>query len=159
MIRRPTPHATLYQWHNLALTGARVPITSDPQCGYFLRATGRRNDKATRYIPASIYVDALVDAETGDLTGPEILRCEIGGAQKDPAEEWTWLAGKPITRKEYQRLVAERAFGGVALEPEPAPAVPEIEYRAIEKPDSYEPRITKPEPPLAVLTDGTKMDF
>lgn len=148
MIRRPTPPEIAYRWYTGTLAGNRLPITTDPQCGYFLRATGRKNDKATRYIPASIYLDSPTDPETGELTGPEILRCEIGGVQKSPAEEWLWLANRPISRKEYQRLLSELAFGGIVLEP-----ASDLTLVSTALEGCIEQR------PPESLSDGTKLDF
>lgn len=111
---KPTPYAQLYAWHEsaLPLDGTRGPsITNEPQCGWYMRATGARNDPETKHYPAMIWMEQPVD-ENGDLAGDEALRCRVNGKDRDPREEWTWLAKRPITRQTYMMLMAQQ-FGGV----------------------------------------------
>lgn len=122
---KPTPHAKLYAWHEAALPmeGRGPSITDEPQCGWYMRATGPRNDDGTKYYPAMIWMESPVD-ENGDLTGDEVLRCRVNGKDRDPRQEWTWLAKRPITRQTYMNLMAQAFDGGVepksAAEAKPA---------------------------------------
>ena len=113
MIRVPTPDHILYSWHRAMMAhqadklNVEAPDTThDPQCGWFLRQYGRRGQDDYQMVPASIRISREVDEETGDLLGPETLICEVGGVPRDPNEEWTWLAKRPIPREEYMRLKA-----------------------------------------------------
>lgn len=108
-MRKPTSLVKLYAWHAAALTSdsARGPsITDAPQCGWYMRATGARNDPDTKHLPAMIWMVQPVDPETGELIGEEILRCRVNGKDRDPREEWTWLAKRPISAAQYMEILA-----------------------------------------------------
>lgn len=47
------------------------------------------------------------DGEGTVLMSDDILRCTINGEDRDPFEEWSWLAGHPITEAEYKYLMAD----------------------------------------------------
>ena len=57
-------------------------------------------------MPARIWLDQNLDAEAGELLGDERLRCEVGGKERDPGEEWLWLANYPVSEADYLYLVA-----------------------------------------------------
>jgi hypothetical protein len=35
------------------------------------------------------------------------MRCEVGGEEREPEEEWIWLASRPVSKAEYMRLLAQ----------------------------------------------------
>lgn len=99
-MRRPTPEAEAYAWHRAAINGERPPvIEGEPECGFF----SMRMVKGGPRVPARIWLDQDIDPETGELTAPEILRCEINGESRDPYRVWTSL--RPITEEAYHALV------------------------------------------------------
>lgn len=104
-IRTPTPQHELYAWWVASLAGERPQITHEPQCGYFKR----RLVKDGPWIVARIWLHQETDS-IGELTAPEEMRCEVDGKERDPVDQWTWLAGRPITREEYRHLRAVRTW-------------------------------------------------
>lgn len=106
MIRTPTPLADLYAWHRAALAGEKPQITHEPQCGWFKR----RLVQGGALVAARIWLHQEIDPETGDLTAPEELRCEVGGKPRDPVDEWTWIADAPISESEFNFMVADAAY-------------------------------------------------
>lgn len=101
MGRTPTNNNRAYAWHRAALAGEKPPIHTTPECGWF----ARRLVKGGPLLPARIYFEAPVDAETGELTGDEILKCVVGGQERDPETEWLWLAERPISREKYAQML------------------------------------------------------
>jgi hypothetical protein len=121
-MRAPTPLPPLYEWHRRAIAGERPPIHSEPQLGWFKR----RLVKGGPWVPARIFLHQEIDEETGELVAPEELRCEVNGKERDPVEEWTWLAANPIGEAEYLFLVADAAWlrDHKPTAPEANPSVP-----------------------------------
>jgi len=87
------------EWHRRALAGESLPITTTPECGWFLQKNGKGS-----FLPASIYWERQVD-ENGEIIGDDILRAEVGGAARDPEEIWPWLAKRPISKSEYDKYL------------------------------------------------------
>lgn len=109
MIRQPTPLWEILRWHHNALAGRKPPIhESEPQCGWFRR----RLVRAGPWVPARIWLEQEVDEETGELVADEVLCCEVCGEPKDPYDQWTWLAGQPISEEEFNHLMAVRRWAG-----------------------------------------------
>lgn len=114
-MREPTLLTDLYAWHRAALAGLKPQITSEPQCGWFRRrlvprySNGVLNRNAP-FVPCRIWLHQEIDAETGELAGPEELRCEVAGKPRDPIDEWAYLADSPITEAEYNFMVADAAY-------------------------------------------------
>lgn len=99
MMRQPSPMARLYAWHRAALAGHAPPIHEGlPECGWFKA----RMVKGGPWVPVKIYVQRDIDPETGELTSPEVLRCEVGSEERDPARMWTYLT--PISRADFEAL-------------------------------------------------------
>ena len=108
-----TPHIA-FKWHRDMLAGKTPATTHEPQCGWFRR----KLVKGGPFVPARIYLDQVTDPETGELTGDEVMRCEVNGEQREPDSEWTWLADKPISRTEYLEMIAATfASGASTTEP------------------------------------------
>lgn len=106
-MRAPTPLAPLYEWHRASLDPSvkLLAITGEPQCGWYTR----RLVKGGPIVPARIWLHQEID-EDGELVGPEILRCEVAGKERDPDEEWMYLADSPITQAEYDFRVADASW-------------------------------------------------
>lgn len=93
------------EWHRKKMAGEAAATTTTPECGWFLRPVGKVG-KETKYLPASIYWEPRVN-DDGERVNDDILRCEVGGAQVDPEEEWLFIAKRPISKDEYDmRTVA-----------------------------------------------------
>lgn len=82
------------RWYWDALAGKKPPLTTTPECGYFV---AKINGKM---VPARIYWEGPTD-EDGNPCGDETLRCEIGGTQRDPEEAWLWCARRPVSFEEF----------------------------------------------------------
>lgn len=108
MNRQPTPRSILYAWHASALIAvakygdlraAGIEIDPNaPECGYYKR----RMIRGGPHMPAEIWMEQ--PTEGGELIGDERLRCEIDGRPADPIDQWTFLAGRPISEKEFRHL-------------------------------------------------------
>ena len=92
-------------WWTDALAGKLPQITQEPQCGYFRR----KLVKGGPDVAARIWWDGERD-ESGWLIGDETLRCEVDGKICDAEDQWTWLAGNPITIEEWKYLSARRSW-------------------------------------------------
>ena len=79
------------------------PIHEDnPIPGYYKRRLVRNGP----WVPATIWIDGGErDPETGDLLSDETLRCLVNGRLADPYKQWTWLAGHPIKKREYDAML------------------------------------------------------
>lgn len=139
-MRKPTVLPDLYAWHRQALAamkhhnalgpiakrrageiygqmyravrsgapgaGGLPQITQEPQCGWFKR----RLVKGGPWVPARIWLEQPTDPETGELAGDEVMRCEVGGKERDPVDEWTWLCSAPITEADFLYLTADAEY-------------------------------------------------
>lgn len=105
-MRKPTPEADAYAWHRAALAGQAPPIHGHPEAGWYKR----RLVKGGPIVAARIWIHSPIDPETGELIGPEIFLCEVAGQARDAQEEWTWLAYDPISKAQYDYLVADAAW-------------------------------------------------
>lgn len=104
-LRRPTPHEIAYAWHANALLGAygdEVIINPDePQCGWFQR----KLVKGGPMVPARIWLFFETD-DAGELVDEEVLQCEVNGERADAVEQWSYLAGHPITEQQFSYMTA-----------------------------------------------------
>lgn len=46
----------------------------------------------------------------GELTEPEVMVCEVDGQERDPSDQWTYVADQPITRERYRFMAANAAW-------------------------------------------------
>lgn len=90
------------------MNGTYQITANDPQCGFYKRSKQVYNTLEKVWVPAKIYLIREIDEETGELLSPEVVACMIDGIRKDPIEEWTWLAGQPISEEAYLKLESER---------------------------------------------------
>ncbi len=75
-----------------------------PEVGYYWRRYHRNGPK----LPAMIWDASPRDEDTGELIGDEKLCCIIDGRAVDIKKNWTWIAGNPISKKDYDALVRAR---------------------------------------------------
>ena len=108
LVRQPTPHARLYAWHQDALDGLRPVIREDAYCGWYKR----RYVRGGPWVPARIWMEQPTDDE-GLLTDDEKMLCEVGGKLCHPEDEFSWLAGNPITKEEFEHLMRVREWARV----------------------------------------------
>lgn len=104
-LRTPTTEQTALAWWRDALAGKAPQITSTPEAGYFKRKLVRGGP----WVAALIWIESDVD-DNGELTGDERFRCQVGGQERDPHEEWTWLCANPVTKEEFDFIVADAAW-------------------------------------------------
>lgn len=95
-----------YGWWNEELIVSGQPVPDEPQCGYF----ERRLVRGGPYVPARIWRDIEMDFFTGEQTGSEVLRCQVGTKPADAVIEWSRLAQRPISVQKYQFEMADRAW-------------------------------------------------
>lgn len=92
------PDDLRFAWWRDAIAGLKPPIViGEPQPGFYQR----RLIKGGPFVPVRIYWHGPRDAE-GQLIGDEVLICEVDGKRRDAEDEWTWVAGMPITQAEYE---------------------------------------------------------
>jgi len=87
----------------LAHPGQALPEM--PQSGYFQRKLVRGGP----FVPARIWREPHIDAETGQPSGMDVLRCEVGGKVRDPFAEWTRLSMTPIKKSDFEFGKADAA--------------------------------------------------
>lgn len=116
-MREPTSKDRLYAWHAAALRGTNpglhegvdgIPEDDSGMwpCGWYRV----RHVKRGPYVPARIYVFALVDPATGELIADEQCRCEIDGEPRNPMREISWMIAEPIKRSEFEYMTALRRW-------------------------------------------------
>lgn len=154
-MRRPTTEEVAYRWHAAMLeaqvTGGKGPPIheNDPQCGFFMKK--RTNHRDSDFVPCRIFLESPTDPVTGELTGPEVMRCEIDGRRVDVSGMWTWLAGRPISEDRYMEMIA----GSFRMTPEPEKvAAAPAQILTSDAPES-DPAPTLPKPPQ----NGTQTVF
>lgn len=108
-MRSPTDMVAAYAWHRSAMLGHGAPVhDGHPQCGWYRR----RMVKGGPWVPARIWLHQVIDAETGNLTEPEIILCEVDGKEEGAIHAWTWLARNPISQADYDAMNDEKAWAG-----------------------------------------------
>ena len=84
----------------------------------------RRLVKGGPWVPVLLFVPCPLDPHTGEpLDRPRHPLCLIADDPADAMEQWSWVAGQPISRAEYLYLMAVRAHA-IAHEPEMPEANP-----------------------------------
>lgn len=118
-MRRPTCDDSLWRWWRAAMNGEKPVITDEPQVGFYKRVLV----KGGVMVPAKIWMYQAVDHETGELIEDEQLQCEVNGQYADAQDQWSWLCSNPISRAEFNYLMA-RIEHAVRHEPDDAFADP-----------------------------------
>lgn len=119
-MRQPTSPTILLAWHSNAMLGVLGEGTgldaNEPQPGWYKR----RLVKGAVFVPARIYVEQIVDEDTGELVEDEKLCCEVNGRAEDPYEQWLWLCINPISQADFDYLTARGAWTKSYAPDEPA---------------------------------------
>jgi hypothetical protein len=104
--REPTPPDHVFGFYWRALNGAREEITEqDPQAGWWQIRLVKRGP----WVPVRIWLEQEI-GECGELLSPEVLKCTVDGAEKDPREVWQWCCTRPIEEHHFRYLTALRAW-------------------------------------------------
>lgn len=93
-------------WYTEELAVPGQPVPDLPQCGYY----ERRLHKHGVFVPAVIFREREIDPITGEPTGQDILRCQVGEKLVDPVLEWPRLFRYPISQSKYQFEMADAAW-------------------------------------------------
>lgn len=108
-MRRPTSPDEAYAWHRAAVAGENpVIVGSEPQPGWYRR----RLITGGPWVAARIWWHQVVDPATGELTEPEELQCEVDEKDRDPFDQWGWLADNPISAVRYCEMIAKKQWAG-----------------------------------------------
>lgn len=104
-MRQPTLDAL--HWWREALAGRRLPTHEDEyHCGFFkTRRPGPEPWRERPMVPARIFLEQLIDHNTGELIGDEKVCCEIDGKRWPIEEGWMLCAKRPISQDEYAELI------------------------------------------------------
>lgn len=141
-MRKPTPLSEAFAWHARAMKALSdaskryapegpegqkfwIELRDDglllfpdgPQCGWYRR----RLIRGGPWVPARIWL--VQSIEDGMLVSDEFQRCQVNAAERDPEEEWLWLARQPITHDEFVYL-AKVAGWAEAYDPNDPAAQP-----------------------------------
>jgi hypothetical protein len=119
LIRAPIPDETAFAWWREALAipeyeRRSTPVADEPQCGYFQR----KLVKGGIMVPARMWLEQDI-GDDGELLGAE-LRCEVNGSPADPFDQWSHIAGNPISEGEFNYMVARRNWAAWHAPHEPA---------------------------------------
>lgn len=119
-MRAPTDRRELYRWWSTVIAaigdfrslreavdrGVKIgPIPDDPQCGFYKR----RLTVGGPFVEARIYLEQPLTRD-GELAGDEVLKCQIGDDFYDPADQWPYLANRPISQEEYRFGAGHRRY-------------------------------------------------
>lgn len=116
------------EWWAEELLVAGQAVPDEPQCGFYQR----RLAPGAVFVPARIWREPETDLITGEATGQQLLRCEVGNEARDAAMEWSVLSQNPITRAKFDFEMADRkwAFQYAPGDPKANPNSP-IDRRAL----------------------------
>lgn len=95
---------------------------NDPIVGWYRRRLVRQGP----FVPARIWLaDGDRDPETGELVSDQKLLCQVwdghGPQERDVYDEWSYLAGNPITEAEFNTMVATMDWARNTVAPEGDP--------------------------------------
>lgn len=107
-IREPSSFRKAYAWHRAALADPDHPRSDGyPEAGWYQT----KMVKGGPWVPVLIRIVSVTDDETGELTEPEHLVCEVDGIAKSPRTmERLWTHLRPISKAEYDSLVGRCLF-------------------------------------------------
>lgn len=127
VVERQGPLEQMEWWvEELLVPGQAVPDL--PQPGYY----ERRLTKGAVFVPAVIWREEETDPITGEETGQQILRCQVGETARDPIQEWSRLFKSPITKEKYEFEMADRRWAAAYApdDPKSNPSTP-IDRRSL----------------------------
>lgn len=97
---------------------------NDPIPGHYKR----RLVKGGPMVPARIYVIDGDRDQDGELDSDQTLACEVwderGPVRQDPFDQWSYLAGNPITEAEFKSMTAVFRWAAGTSAPEGKPSEP-----------------------------------
>lgn len=105
-MRRPTPLTECLAWWKAALECPPDTTPQEPQAGWYKR----KLVKGGVFVPARLWLDQWIDADTGELMADERLQCEVNREWADAEDQWTYLAANPISEAEFNYLTASIAW-------------------------------------------------
>jgi hypothetical protein len=115
----------------------------NPEAGWFRRRLIPKGP----WVPARIWIEPPeTDAETGEVTAPERMLCEVDGKRVDVFRAWTWLGQNPISEDQFMDM---KAAGFRDLAPDDAPELDVLRDEGPRGPDPMpeEPaQESRPEP-------------
>ena len=115
-MRQPTSRAEVYRWYDAVMRGEFVQITGEPQAGWFRR----KLVKGGPFVGARIWMHQVLDHD-GLLADDERLRCEVNGREVfNVVDQWTYLAGNPISEDEFSHLLRLSRWAARNAEDHPA---------------------------------------
>jgi hypothetical protein len=98
-MRQPTPWAKIYEWHSDMMAGLEPPRHEiEPHAGWYKV----RLVKGGPFVPAEIWLDQVIDDETGELADDELLFATVNGQPADPMK--IWLSCRPISQAEFDAM-------------------------------------------------------
>lgn len=97
------PEEALAWWRGALLRPekSREGIPDEPRCGWFKRKLA----KGGVFVPARIWLEQEI-GEDGELLDDPKLLCEVNGQPAEPDDQWSYLAGNPISEAEFKYLTA-----------------------------------------------------
>lgn len=105
-MRTPTSIEAQFAFHRRALAGARDTIVEDlPEVGFWKMRLVKRG----AWVPVRIWLEQEI-GDDGELLAPEVVKCTVDGAEKDPREVWQWCCTRPIAEHEFRYMTALRAW-------------------------------------------------
>lgn len=104
------------EWYREEMAASGQKIPDEPQAGYYQRRLVRQGP----FVPARIWREPELDANTGEPTGADLILCEVDGRRRDPLAEWARLATQPITVDEYRFLVKNAEWARTHAPHDPA---------------------------------------
>lgn len=117
-MRRPTTDDEAYAWHRAVMANPQAQIVHDnrPQCGWYKC----RLTRGGIFVPARIWIEQSV-GDDGELLDEPRIRCEINGIEEyDLARWWTWLGAYPISKGEFDYLMAQKDWAETYAPNDPA---------------------------------------
>jgi 5'-3' exonuclease len=85
-------------WWRAELKRPGQKIPSVPQVGFYKRRLVQNG----AFVPAKIWRQPEVIM--GQVTGQDVLYCEVGGQRADPFQQWGYLAMQPITELSFDQM-------------------------------------------------------
>lgn len=105
-MRSPTPPDKVFGFFWRAIAGERQPVfENEPQAGWWKLKLKSR----CCWVPVKIWLVQEV-GDDGELLGPEIYKCTVDGAERDPIEVFGRCCRHPIEEHEFLYMTALRAW-------------------------------------------------
>lgn len=83
-----------------------LPAPDTPQCGWYKR----RLIQGGPWVPAKIWREQAIDFATDKPGSFDNLHCQVGDTPRNASDAWGWLLNAPITREDYEFMMARREW-------------------------------------------------